>query len=169
MEIVVRSHGPHGAVLEGAGTTRRAAIGAGGIGAKRAEGDGITPAGRFAPRRALYRADRLVLPKTRLPIAAVAPDDAWCDDPSDPAYNHPVKLPHRGTCERLWREDHLYDLVVIIGFNDAPVIAGAGSAIFLHVARPDYGPTRGCIALALTDLLDVVALLQRGDTISLKP
>ena len=108
-------------------------------------------------------------PRTQLLLRAIQQDDGWCDAPGDPNYNRLVKLPYRASAENMWREDHLYDLVVIIGFNDAPVIAGAGSAIFLHVARPDYGPTRGCIALALTDLLDVVALLQRGDTISLKP
>jgi len=168
MEFVVRPNGAHQAVLEGHGTTRRAAVGTGGIGTKRAEGDGITPVGLFPVRRVLYRADRMVLPATRLAIAAVAPDDGWCDDPRDPAYNQPVKLPYRGTSEQLWREDHLYDLVVIVGFNDAPVVPGAGSAIFLHVARPDFGPTQGCIALALNDLLDVVALLQLGDTISIR-
>jgi L,D-peptidoglycan transpeptidase YkuD (ErfK/YbiS/YcfS/YnhG family) len=168
MELVVRSNRSRQAVLECGGHRFRAAVGARGIAAKRAEGDGITPTGVFPFRNVLYRADRLARPVTALPLQEIAPDDGWCDAPSDTAYNRPVKRPYRASAETLWRDDRLYDLLVVIGFNDAPVVPGAGSAIFLHVARGDYGPTQGCIALAKEDLLKVVAQLAPADMIAIR-
>ena len=142
-------------VFFGAKQEWRCALGRGGVaarGAKR-EGDGATPAGLWPLRRLLYRPDRLSAPKTRLPVSALNPTDGWCDAPGDAAYNQPVTLPHPASAEHLWREDGVYDLIVILGYNDAPVVAGRGSAIFLHIARPDYSPTEGCVALAEADLL----------------
>src|SRR5262249_27558370 len=116
-------------------------------------------------RRVLYRADRLAAPLGRLPSKPIAPDDGWCDDPADPVYNRPVRLPYPASHERLWREDGVYDLIVILGHNDEPVVPGAGSAVFLHVARPGYAPTAGCVALSLEDLTQVVAEAAPGDCI----
>ena len=135
----------------------RCALGKSGVRAAKHEGDGATPAGAFAMRRLLYRADRGVAPVSRLPMAPIATDDGWCDDPVDAAYNRPVKLPFRARAERLWRADRLYDLVVVLGYNDDPAVAGAGSAIFLHVAAADYAPTEGCVALAPEDLRRILA------------
>ncbi len=168
MELVVRADDPAKAVLDWGSGARRAAIGSAGIGSKRAEGDGVTPVGAFPIRRVLYRSDRILRPRTILPLAAIERDDGWCDAPLDAAYNRPVKLPYRASAEALWREDHFYDLVVILGFNDAPVVSAAGSAIFLHIARSDFRPTRGCIALAANDLLELVPLLGPNDTISIR-
>lgn len=136
-----------------AGYNWRCAIGRGGIAVEKREGDGVTPVGDWALRRVLYRADRLATPETALSCSAIGPDDGWCDDPADPAYNRPVRLPFAASHERMMRDDGLYDVVVVLGHNDAPVVPGAGSAIFLHVARDDYGPTEGCVALALPHLL----------------
>ncbi len=169
MELIVRQDGATGAVLHCGQDHFRAAVGAGGIGVKRAEGDGITPVGVFPLRKVLFRADRITLPPTRLPVSALAPDDGWCDAPGDPAYNKPVKLPYRASAEALWRIDSLYNLLVVLGFNDAPVVPGAGSAIFLHIASADYRSTQGCIALARDDLLSVVSLLATGDTLAITP
>jgi L,D-peptidoglycan transpeptidase YkuD (ErfK/YbiS/YcfS/YnhG family) len=130
------------------------------VGAKR-EGDGGTPAGVFALREVRYRPDRLARPSSGLPLFPIAPTDGWSDDPGDAAYNRLVQLPHRGRAESLWRDDHVYDLLAVIGWNDAPVVPGAGSAIFLHVMRHDAAgaprPTAGCVALQLADLLAVLA------------
>lgn len=134
----------------------RCALGRGGLRADKREGDGATPLGCFPLRRVLYRPDRLSAPKTGLPCEPMAPDDGWCDEPADPAYNRPVKLPYPASHERLWREDGVYDLVVVLGHNDDPPTPGAGSAIFLHLARPDYSPTEGCVALRREDLLDLL-------------
>ena len=140
----------------------RCALGRSGVRQDKREGDGATPAGTFLMRRVLYRADRLAPPPTGLPTAPLAPDDGWCDDAADRLYNRPVCLPYKGRCERLWRRDRLYDVIVVIGHNDDPVVPGAGSAIFLHVAKDGYAPTAGCIALAQEDLLALVSKCQVG-------
>lgn len=165
MEVVVKK-AAGGATLDWGAGAKPCAIGRGGIGVKGGEGDGVTPIGRFPIRRVLYRPDRVSV-RTKLPAAAIAQDDGWCDAPDDPNYNTPVKLPYAASHERMWREDHLYDVVVVLGYNDDPVIAGKGSAIFLHVARPDYGPTEGCVALALPDLLQALEKLSAGDSIGI--
>ena len=161
MEIAVSAEG----WLAAGGRRWRCALGRGGIVADKREGDGGTPAGRLALRRVLYRADRLPTPATALPLQALGLDDGWCDAPDDPSYNRPVRHPHPASAERLWREDGLYDVVVELGWNDDPVTPGRGSAIFLHVARPDYGATEGCVALALPHLLELLALCRPGDAL----
>lgn len=138
----------------------RCALGSAGITGNKREGDGATPTGRFPLRRVLYRPDRLEPPSTVLPLAPIDPADGWCDEPANVAYNRPVRLPYPARHERLWRDDGIYDVIAILGHNDDPPVAGRGSAIFLHVARPDYAPTQGCVALALPDLL---AFLRAAD------
>jgi len=133
------------------------ALGRGGAVSSKQEGDGATPIGRHPLREVFYRADRITKPVTRLPARALEPDDGWCDAPGDPNYNCPVRHPYPASAERLWRDDGLYDLVVVIGYNDAPAKPGAGSAIFLHVAATDFGPTEGCVALARAELEEVLA------------
>lgn len=140
----------------------RAAGGRGGIAPKRAEGDGISPLGCWPIRRVLYRADKIAAPVTVFPMAAIAPDDGWCDAPEAVEYNRPVRLPFAFSHERMWRDDDLYDIVVVLGQNDDPAVPGRGSAVFLHVARPDYGPTAGCAALARGDLLEFLARAAPG-------
>jgi len=135
----------------------RAALGRGSVRADKREGDGATPAGMLPLRRVLYRADRVRPPACAVPIEPIAPDDGWCDDPALPEYNRMVRLPFAGSHEALWRADGVYDVIAVLGWNDAPVRPGRGSAIFLHVARPDYAPTDGCVALAMPDLLAVLA------------
>lgn len=135
----------------------KCALGYGGLSANKREGDGATPVGRFALRRVLYRADRVTLPPLALPVATIDPSDGWCDDPASPDYNRPIKLPSTARHEQMWRKDVLYNIVVVIGHNDDPPVPGAGSAIFLHVARDDYRPTEGCVAIAQSDLMALLA------------
>ena len=145
------------------GGTFRCALGRGGIRADKREGDGGTPVGCFPLRHVLYRGDRMAPPETALPMTAIQPADGWCDDPADPAYNQPVRLPYPASHEEMWRVDGLYDVVVVIGHNDDPVVPGMGSAVFMHVAKPDYEPTAGCVALALPDLLALLKDCAPGD------
>ncbi len=133
----------------------RCTVGRAGIRRDKVEGDGVTPAGIFPLRQLLFRRDRLDAVPTALPARALAPDDGWCDDVADPRYNRAIKLPSAARHEALWREDHRYDLIIVLGYNDAPPAPGKGSAIFLHVAAPDFAPTAGCVALALLDLVAV--------------
>ena len=136
----------------------RAALGRGGARLDKLEGDGATPIAVLPLRRVLYRADRVRAPECAVAVEPIAPDDGWCDDPAERDYNRMIRLPHDGHYEELWRRDALYDVVGVLGWNDAPVERGRGSAIFLHVARADYAPTEGCIALALDDLRRVLAI-----------
>jgi L,D-peptidoglycan transpeptidase YkuD (ErfK/YbiS/YcfS/YnhG family) len=141
----------------------RCALGRGAMRGDKREGDGATPVGRFALRRLFYRADRLQRPSTGLPVQALDVHDGWCDDVADPAYNRLVRLPFAARHEVLWRADHIYDLLLVIGHNDAPVKAGAGSAVFIHLARDDYAPTDGCVAFAAADLLEILAGVSTSD------
>jgi len=164
MNLIVRANAD-GAWLDWGAGPRRAAIGPGGIALKGGEGDGITPRGSWPVREIFYRADRIARPRTALPLRTMARDDGWCDAPGDINYNRLVKLPYPAGAETMWREDHLYDLVAVLGFNDDPVVQGKGSAIFLHLARPDYSATHGCVALAREDAIAAVEQLRPGDQV----
>ncbi len=111
------------------------------------EGDGATPAGRFRLLGCFYRADRGPKPHTGAPLAQIRPSDGWCDDPRDRRYNRPVTRPYPASHEAMWRDDHLYDVVVDISWNRGPIRKGRGSAIFLHLANPGFAPTEGCVAV----------------------
>lgn len=145
----------------------RAAVGRAGVSANKKEGDGATPAGTFPLISAFYRADRMPPPVSRLPLHVLSPSDAWVDDPSDPNYNRLASLPYGASAEPMWLDDVLYDLLVVIGYNVAPVVAGAGSAVFLHIARPDFAPTAGCIAVAREVLVGLMPLLGQSSTITI--
>lgn len=147
----------------------RCALGRAGIVRQKREGDGGTPAAILPMRRALYRPDREAPPRTRLPLGAIAPDDGWCDAPGDPRYNTPVSLPYPAHAEAMWRSDALYDLVVVLGWNDDPPVSGRGSAIFLHLAAPDFSLTAGCVALARADLLDVLSMADATSRVIVAP
>lgn len=140
-------------------------LGRSGITVDKREGDGATPVGRFSLRHVLYRADRLAPPQTALAVAAIDPADGWCDDPRDKAYNRPVRRPYAASHEALWRDDGVYDVVVVLGHNDDPPVPGRGSAIFLHVCRPDRSPTEGCVAVPLADLLLLLRDVAPGDAL----
>lgn len=131
------------------------------------EGDGASPLGVWPIRRVLYREDRGPPPNTALPVSAIRPDDGWCDAPGDVAYNQPVRLPYPASAESLFRDDHLYDLIVVLGHNDDPVCDGMGSAIFLHLERPERTPTEGCVALSRPDLERLLAEAVVGDAIEI--
>jgi L,D-peptidoglycan transpeptidase YkuD (ErfK/YbiS/YcfS/YnhG family) len=148
---------------------RPAALGRGGIRALKREGDGGTPLGRFNVREVLYRADRVKRPRTQLPVRAIHADDGWCEDPLDRNYNRRVRISPDSAADRLTRTDHLYDLVLVLGYNDRPRARGRGSAIFMHLARPGFAPTAGCIALAKHDLIMLLGELRRGTEVAIIP
>jgi L,D-peptidoglycan transpeptidase YkuD (ErfK/YbiS/YcfS/YnhG family) len=128
------------------------ALGRSGIRADKREGDGGTPRGAFRPVRLWWRADRLPRPRTALPIRPVSRADAWSEDPASRRYNRHFRRSANEPGDRLWRDDHLYDVVIEIDHNTRPRVAGRGSAVFIHLARPAYAPTAGCVALGLRDL-----------------
>ena len=133
------------------------ALGRSGISAEKWEGDGHTPAGKFAFRQVFYRPDRVANLVTAVPAREITATDGWCDDPEHADYNRLVTLPVDASHEKMWRDDGLYDIVVVLGHNDDPVVPYRGSAIFMHVATEEYRPTEGCVVLALADLVSILA------------
>ena len=137
------------------------ALGRSGVRANKREGDGGTPGGRFRAVRLWWRADRLPRPRTLLPLRRIGPADAWCEDPTDRRYNRPFRRSANEPGDRLWRDDALYDIFLELDHNTRPRVAGRGSAVFVHIARPGLAPTAGCIALRRHDLLALVARITR--------
>jgi L,D-peptidoglycan transpeptidase YkuD (ErfK/YbiS/YcfS/YnhG family) len=135
------------------GRTIPVALGRGGIRANKREGDGGTPKGIFRPVRLWWRFDRHPRPQTFLPVRRITPSDAWCEDPADRQYNRPIRLMPNAAGDRLTRDDHLYDFIIEIDHNTHPRIAGRGSAVFLHLARANFGPTAGCVAMTRSEML----------------
>lgn len=169
MDLLVHPHQEHRGVLIADGTSFECSLGPAGIRRKKREGDGATPAGRFPLRGLWYRADRLARPATQLPVTEIQPDDGWCDDPGDPNYNRHVKLPYAASAETLYRDDGVYDLIVVPGHNDNPPVPGHGSAVFLHIARADLGPTEGCVAVEREVLLALLPRLTRDSYLDISP
>ena len=134
--------------------------------ADKREGDGASPIGVWPIRGVLLRPDRVALPDLRLPWRWLRPSDGWSDGVDDPAYNRPVRNPHGFSAEKLWREDDLYDVIVVLGHNDDPVVAGAGSAIFWHCWR-DAAATEGCVAIAKAEMLALLPSLAPGDALQI--
>lgn len=182
-ELVVRRRpgtgpaAPHHGLLMLEGRAIPVALGRSGTAFDKREGDGRSPAGRFTILRALYRPDRMARPLTRLPLTPIRRDDGWCDDPGDRRYNRPVRLPIGGaravSHERMWREDHLYDFVLVLDHNTRPRIAGRGSAVFVHLARPGgnkrgFAATEGCVALRCADMRRLLARLRPGARIVIR-
>ncbi len=132
---------------------------------RKVEGDGATPAGVWPLRAVLYRADRVTRPPGRLTTIPIQPNDGWCDDASSRRYNRPVSRPCTVSHETLQRQDGIYDVIVVLGFNDNPVALGRGSAIFMHIARSDYSPTEGCLAFSRRDLFRILARLGQSTSV----
>lgn len=169
--IAVRSRpgNPHqGLVLFGQ-SAFTCALGPAGIQARKREGDGATPAGRWPLLHVLYRADRVARPVTAMPVDAISPTDGWCDAPNDRNYNSLVQMPYSETAEEMWREDSIYDLVVVLDHNTCPRKRNGGSAVFMHLAREAYTPTQGCIALNDQDLRMLLQTCGPGSEISILP
>ena len=138
------------------------ALGRAGRTSRKREGDGGTPLGDHAIEWGWMRRDRTVVPASPLTLASTRPHEGWCDAPDDACYNRPVRLPHRSGAETLCRKDRLYDVVIVLDYNYRERVRGRGSAIFLHVAKPGYPPTEGCVALSPADMRRILPYLRRG-------
>jgi L,D-peptidoglycan transpeptidase YkuD (ErfK/YbiS/YcfS/YnhG family) len=158
-EVRVMPDGAGGFSLMAGSLTMRCAVGRSGLTTDKKEGDGGTPVGRWPLREAFFRPDKMTEPQTGLPIRALDKTDGWCDAAGDASYNRFVQLPYAASHENLWRDDDVYDVIVVIGYNDDPVVSGKGSAIFLHMAKPDYAPTAGCVAVSHADMEHLLPLL----------
>lgn len=155
--------------LEGGGLSLPCTLGRSGLSARKREGDGATPRGRMALLHGFYRPDvHRIRPRTALPLRALRPDDGWGDAPADRNYNRPVRRPYPASHEALWRADGLYDLVLVLDWNLTPRARGRGSAIFLHLSRPDGGPTAGCVAVSPAHMRRLIARLAPGAVVAIE-
>ncbi|GAB6841310.1 L,D-peptidoglycan transpeptidase YkuD (ErfK/YbiS/YcfS/YnhG family) [Methylorubrum rhodinum] len=158
-----------GRLVAGAGVIP-CALGRSGLRAVKREGDGASPRGVFRLRGGFFRPDRFpVRPATPLPLRAIRPDDGWCDAAGDRRYNRPIRLPSPTSAEAMWRDDGLYDLVLDLDHNRGPIRPGAGSAIFMHIARAGFRPTEGCVALRPADLRRLLRRLGPSTRIAIGP
>ncbi len=159
--------------LECAGQSVVCAIGRSGacLASDKREGDGFTPLGTYPLRWVYARPDRVHQLETKLPVVWLQADDGWCDAVGDAHYNQPVRHPYPASAEHLWREDGLYDVIVVLGHNDDPVVSGLGSAIFLHCclhqADGTLKPTAGCVAIERAQLIDILAHCETGTMIEI--
>jgi len=153
--------------LSAGGQYTKVAIGRSGIKANKREGDGATPAGRYRLVRLWWRPGHIPRPRTLLPVRPIGVLDGWCEDPSDRRYNRAIRISPNQPGDRLWRSDALYDLVIEMDHNQRPRISGRGSAVFIHVARSDFGPTAGCISLPINRLKQFIARLGPKTTITI--
>lgn len=168
VRVRVRPGRPTLGILMAGQRTIPVVLGRTGVRTNKREGDGATPAGLFRPLRLWWRPDRGPRPQTRLPTRRIGPDLAWCEDPADRRYNRPFRRSANEPGDRLWRDDRLYDLIVEIDHNTRPRVAGHGSAVFLHVARPDRSPTAGCVAMGAGELRWLLGLVSRRTRIDIQ-
>ena len=140
----------------------KCALGKSGIGKKRIEGDNITPKGTFKIIKIYYRKDRIKKINSVFKIIEIKKDMGWCDDPESKKYNQLIKLPSKYRHEKLFRNDRIYDLMIVLNYNMSPVIKNKGSAIFIHIAKNNYNKTKGCIALKKKDLIEIVSKIKRN-------
>ena len=140
----------------------RCSLGKAGIEEKKKEGDNITPKGIFKIMRIYYRADRIKIIATSIKKIKIKKDMGWCDDPISNFYNKQIKLPSRYSHEKLYRNDNLYDLVLVLNYNTNPIIKNKGSAIFIHIAKKNYKKTAGCIALKKAHLIHLVKEIKKN-------
>ena len=145
----------------------RCSIGKNGISYKKKEGDNKTPRGKFKLKYILYRKDRIPNLKTKLKKIVISKNMGWCDDPNSKYYNQMIKLPFKGSAEKLWLKDNIYDIIIIIDYNLNRTIKFKGSAIFLHLSKNKYQSTRGCVAVSKRDMRLLVSKINKKTKIKI--
>ena len=130
----------------------KCALGKRGITEKKIEGDNKTPAGIFKFTSIFYRKDRIPKIRTKLKKILIEKNMGWCDDSSSKLYNKLIRFPYNFGAEKLWLKQNIYDVIIIINYNTKPVVKKKGSAIFLHIAKKNYTPTKGCVAISRNDM-----------------
>ena len=145
----------------------RCALGKNGIKRKVKEGDNITPVGIFKITKIYYRQDKIKKVKTSIKKIKIKKNMGWCNDPQSNSYNQQIKLPSKFSCEKLYRNDRVYDLLAVLNYNINPVIKNKGSAIFIHIAKNNYKPTAGCVALKKLDLLKLLQTIKKNTKVKI--
>ena len=139
----------------------RCSIGKRGISIKKREGDKKTPKGEFKLKYILYRKDRIINITTKLKKIVIKKKMLWCDDPNSSYYNKIINYPSKYRAEKLWRNENIYDIIIVIDYNLNPVIKNKGSAIFLHIAKKKYQPTKGCIAVSKKNIKLLISKINK--------
>ena len=145
----------------------RCALGKAGIKKKKKEGDNITPEGTFKIIKVYYRPDKIKNFVTSIKKKKIKKNIGWCDDPVSNSYNKEIKLPSRFSHEKLYRKDNIYDLILVLNYNTNPIIKNKGSAIFIHIAKKNYEPTAGCVALKKKDLVEILKNIKKNTKIKI--
>jgi L,D-peptidoglycan transpeptidase YkuD (ErfK/YbiS/YcfS/YnhG family) len=145
----------------------RCALGKAGIKEKKFEGDNITPRGTYRIIKVFYRSDRIKNLTTRITKIKIKKNMGWCDDFKSKDYNKLIKIPFKYSYEKLFRADHIYDVVILINYNYKPIIRNKGSAIFVHIAKKNYQKTAGCIALKKKHLLKILSNIKKNEKIKI--
>jgi len=145
----------------------KCAVGKGGIGLKKKEGDLITPKGSFRIKRIFYRRDRIKNLKSKIPKFIIKKNMGWCDDPRSKYYNKLIKFPFGFSSEKLYRKDNIYDIILVLDFNVNPIKKNKGSAIFVHIARKKFLPTKGCIAIKKFELKRLIKYLNKDSKVNI--
>ena len=145
----------------------RCSLGKAGIKKKIKEGDNITPRGVFKIIKLYYRADKIGKIKTQIRKIKIKKKIGWCDDPRSVFYNKQIKLPNKFSHEKLYRNDNLYDFILVLNYNMNPIVKNKGSAIFIHVAKNNYQPTQGCIGLKKIDLLTILKKIKKNEKVKI--
>ena len=140
----------------------RCALGKAGIGEKKREGDNVTPTGTFKIVKIYYRSDRVKKISSKFRQIEITKNMGWCDDPNSKNYNQLVNLPSKYGHEKLFKKNNIYDIIVVLNYNMKPVVKNKGSAIFIHVAKKNYQPTQGCIALKKNNLLKLLSKISKN-------
>ena len=140
----------------------KCAIGKNGVTKKKHEGDLKTPKGIFKLKKVFYRRDKIKFFKSSIKKYCIKKDIGWCDDPNSKYYNREIKFPFKASAEKLWRQDNIYDLLIVINYNFNPIIKNKGSAIFLHICKKNYVPTKGCIAINKKDMMNLVIYIKKN-------
>ena len=140
----------------------KCALGKAGIGKKKQEGDNVTPSGTFKIVKIYYRSDRIKKIYSKFKAIEIKKNMGWCDDPNSKYYNQLINLPSRYSHEKLFKVKNIYDIIVVLNYNMKPIIKNKGSAIFIHIAKKNYLPTQGCIALKKNDLLKLLSKIRKN-------
>ena len=145
----------------------RCSLGKGGVGKKELEGDNITPIGSYKLVNFFFRKDRIDKINSKIKFKEIKKNMGWCDDPKSKKYNQLIKLPSKLSYEKLFRKDHLYDLLIVLDYNMKPVIKNRGSAIFIHLATKYYNSTKGCIGLKKIDMIELIKKIKKTELIKI--
>lgn len=145
----------------------KCAIGKRGIKKKKYEGDLITPKGIFKIKEIFYRKDRVKNLKTKIKKKIIKKNMGWCDDPKSKSYNKLIKYPFNLKSEKLFRSDNVYDIILVLNFNMSPIKKNKGSAIFIHIAKKFFSPTKGCVAIKKSDMIKILKFVNKKTLVNI--